>query len=121
MADIANTSNQPFHWGYFAETFRMFPAPSTAGLTVRVGGNFAVSAPTTDGEMGNSWMVEGENLIRCHAKFELYTHVLANAEAAARLHPDNPLSPTAMALSALRRRSTAKALAGGSYVTPWGL
>lgn len=114
---IANRAD-PRNWDFFAETMRFYPIPS-AIWTVRVGGNFETAAPATTAETGNSWMLKGETLIRCHAKYELYTHVLANPQRAAELSPENEASATSIALRALRRRTTAKMASG--IITPWSI
>ena len=116
VASVSAYSGQPYHYGWFAEALKLYPPPSQV-WTVRVAGNFEEAAPATDAETGNTWMTTAEDLIRCQAKYELYTHVLANPQRAAMFDPDNPASPTAKALRALQKRTTAKMATG--YVMPW--
>ncbi|HXF55633.1 MAG TPA: hypothetical protein VNK52_16085 [Hyphomicrobiaceae bacterium] len=81
------STGDPYVWSWYANQIRLYPVPITAGRTVRVAGIYRVAAPATGSETGNPWMIEGERLIRARAKWELYTNLLFDYEAADRLMP----------------------------------
>lgn len=117
--DIASSAGsnggQSYCWGWYANTLRVYPVPSTTGMQVRLAGQFEMPAPASDDEVGNPWMVEAETLIRSRAKYELYQHLLLDMAKAAIFDPDrrNPSpSPTLAALQVLRRKTTAKTSTG---------
>ena len=110
-------TGEPLGYCWFAESMRFYPIPNAA-RTVRVGAVAKVAAPATDGEASNKWMTDAELLIRCRAKFELYTHVLANPEAAAYFDPDRDGSPTNEAFRRLKRKTAQKVQQGGWATTP---
>lgn len=102
------SAGQPFTYSWFAQTIRLYPIPNVADMSMRMSGHFHVAAPTDDNATGNPWMVEGEALIRCHAKYELFTHVLMNMQMSEMFDPEGTGTPTARALAVLKRRSTHK-------------
>lgn len=108
------TSAQPYRYGWYNQRLQLYPAPSSA-WTVRIGGKFKVAAPASDSEASNPWMTHGETLIRCRAKYELYTHVLMDERKSAIFNPDNATSPTAIAFRILKGR-TARKTEGGQIV-----
>lgn len=117
-----NSGGQPYCWGWYASTLRVYPVPSASGMKVRLAGQFETPAPETDSEASNPWMVEAETLIRSRAKYELYQHLLLDLAKAAMFDPDrrNPSpSPTLAALNVLRRKSYAKTATG--RVRAWSL
>ena len=111
-ASVSGTQEgQPTHYCWYEQGLRLYPIPSTTGWTVRVAGNYHIAAPASDSEASNPWMVAAEQLIRCRAKYELYEHVILDADMAQRFHPEPqlaglPPTPTSMALSRLRGRNT---------------
>lgn len=102
------SAGEPFTYSWFAETIRLYPIPNISGMSMRMSGQFHVAAPTDDNATGNAWMVEAEQLIRCHAKYELFTHVLMNPQMSEMFDPEGQGTPTARALAVLKRRSTHK-------------
>jgi hypothetical protein len=109
---------QPLNWAYYGNQFLVYPIPNEA-FPIRIGGMIAKAAPATDAEANNVWMVQAEKLIRCRAKYELYTHVLMDQVMAAQFNPDNDLGPTAKALMELRQRTNWLTNQGGGFcVTP---
>lgn len=117
--DIASppgsSGGQPYCWGWYANTLRVYPVLAASGMTIRLAGQFEMPAPASDSETGNPWMIEAETLIRSRAKFELYQHLLLDLAKAAIFEPDrrNPSpSPTLSALQTLRRKSSAKTSTG---------
>lgn len=76
----------PSNYCWYTEQLRLWPVPY-AVRTVRMGAKIRPAAPAADATTGNAWMTEGERLIRCRAKFELYTHVIRNSEKAADMVP----------------------------------
>lgn len=122
--DIASppgsSGGQPYCWGWYANTLRVYPVPAASGMKIRLAGQFEMDAPASDSETGNPWMIEAETLIRSRAKFELYQHLLLDLAKAAIFDPDRRSpspSPTLSALQTLRRKSSAKASTG--RVTAW--
>lgn len=76
----------PSGYCWYTEQLRFFPIPN-AVRTVRIGAKIRPAVPASDAETGNVWMTEGERLIRCRAKFELFTHVIRNQDRAAAMVP----------------------------------
>lgn len=81
LLGASDSRNQPYMYAYYNKTIRLYPIPSDA-WTVRIGGHIKRSAPATDGEASNVWMVEAERLIRSRVKYELAVHVLKDPEMA---------------------------------------
>ena len=77
-------SSQPRFYGWYADSLLIEPIPDAA-YAVRVGGMFNMTAPASDSEASNPWMVYAERLIRSRAKAELYEHVLRNDRLADRM------------------------------------
>jgi hypothetical protein len=105
---------QPLNWGFYNEQLLIYPIPNGA-FPIRIGGMIAKASPASDAETGNPWMTSAEKLIRCRAKYELYTHVLADQVMAAQFNPDNDLGPTAKALQELRQRTNWLTNQGGGF------
>lgn len=76
------THGRPFAYAWFGQGIRLYPIPD-AVYTIRPVGHIAVAAPATDVETGNPWMLGGYDLIKCRAKWSLYTHVIHQPEKAA--------------------------------------
>lgn len=109
---------QPLNWGFYGGQFLIYPIPNDA-FPIRIGGLIAKASPATDDEANNVWMTSAEKLIRCRAKYELYTHVLMDQVMAAQFNPDNDMGPTAKALQELRQRTNWLTNNGGAFeVTP---
>lgn len=77
------SSGMPSEYVWYGEQLRLWPAPSSAGWTVRVTGHVVVAAPATETDENNPWMVKAEKLIRCRAKRELAIHRLRDPDLAA--------------------------------------
>lgn len=105
---------QPLNWGFYNDQFLIYPIPVDV-YPIRIGGMIAKASPAADDEAGNPWMTSAEKLIRCRAKFELYTHVLMDAVQAAYFSPENDTSPTATALKELRTRTNWLTNNGGGF------
>lgn len=109
---------QPLNWSWYNNQFLIYPIPNDV-FPIRIGGMIAYAAPASDAEANNPWMTSAEKLIRCRAKYELYTHVLMDQVMAAQFNPDNDTGPTAKALAELRHRTNWLTNKGGAYeVTP---
>ena len=52
-----------------------------------MGAKIRPAVPASDSEADNAWMTEGERLIRCRAKFEVFKHVIRNSAKADELVP----------------------------------
>lgn len=72
---------QPQFYSWYAESIRLEGIPNDA-FPVRFGCIMQLAAPATDNETGNRWMTDGERLIRCRAKAELYAHVIKEKDKA---------------------------------------
>lgn len=75
------TDGQPYCYGYYNQTFRLYPIPGDI-YTVRVAGHYKLTALSADGDT-NAWTVEGYELIRARAKSRLYVNVIRNQQEAA--------------------------------------
>jgi hypothetical protein len=89
----------PQFYSYYGESIVLEAVPSTV-LPVRFGCILKTVAPASDVEASNRWMLDGELLIRCRAKAELYIHVIKNNEAAATM-----MGAAQSALDTLRERT----------------
>lgn len=122
LANVDGQSNgQPYRYLWFGEGIRVYPIPNIADMALRIAGSFNTDAPASDDEANNPWMTKAEALIRCHAKFELFTHVINDQARAAIFDPEavGPMAPTARALARLRRRSGGKMATG--FMEAWNL
>lgn len=77
------SSGMPSEYVWYGEQLRLWPAPASAGWTVRVTGHVVVAAPANETDENNPWMVKAEKLIRCRAKRELAIHRLRDPDLAA--------------------------------------
>ena len=77
----ATVTGQPYSYSYYNKQIRLGPVPDSV-YTIRIAGRITYTAPASDSEASNPWMQDGEKLIRSRAKWELFTHVLRNAEQA---------------------------------------
>lgn len=84
-------SGQPTDWAYIGNKIILYPIPSQA-WQIFIGGHVQIAAPTADAaglaDSTNVWMNWAEQLIRCHAKYEIATHVTRNPDEAMRMSPD---------------------------------
>lgn len=111
-------TGQPLTWAWYNSQFLIYPVPNDA-FPIRIGGLIAKPAPASDAETGNPWMTHAEKLIRCRAKYELYSQVLMDPVQAAMFSPDNDTGPTAKALQELRTRTAWLTNQGGAFtITP---
>lgn len=116
-AEITPATDEPKKYTWFSRALRLYPAPNSV-YPAKIVAHAHPSAPASDTEANNPWMVEAESLIRCRAKYELYEHVLMDDRMAERFSPDNPASPTARALNDLRRKTASLHKLGGWAVQP---
>lgn len=111
------SNGQPLGWAWYNQQLWIHPVPADV-YPIRVGALVTIAAPASDDEAGNPWMTTAERLIRCRAKFELYTHVLLDFDKAALFSPDNDEGPTGEAMRQLRRRTNNQTQIGGWDVVP---
>ncbi len=90
-------------------SLRLYPIPA-AVRTVRIFAKVRPAAPATDGEANNYGMTEGERLIRCRAKFEVFKHVIRNAAKA-----DEMIPLVQEAFDQLKNRFMRRTRTGDSY------
>lgn len=76
-------SGYPRLWAWYAGQLRLYPTPNAA-YTLTISGQTKLPELSADGD-SNFWTNEGELLIRCRAKRELYAHVLMDDENALRM------------------------------------
>lgn len=88
-------SGQPTDYAYQGNKILIYPVPS-AVWTIYIGGHVQIPAPTADDEEGNPWMNWAEQLIRCHAKYEIATHITRNPTMAKAMSPDANGGPDGM-------------------------
>jgi hypothetical protein len=109
-------TGMPSEFSYFNEKFRLYPVPDQV-YTVRMAGHFMLAAPAGDSTENNKWMTDGENLIRQHAKYELFLNVLQRPDMVALYTPENENGPVYRARSALRGLRASR---GTGRVQAWG-
>lgn len=81
-------SGQPTDWAYQGNKIILYPIPS-AVWQVFIVGHVQIAPPANlNAEITNPWMNWAEQLIRCHAKYEIATHITRNAEMATAMSPD---------------------------------
>lgn len=106
---------QPSEYAFYDEQLWLYPTPVDA-WTVRVGAVYNTSAPLTDDEVGNYWMIKAERLIRSRAKNEIFLHVLRDFEMAQAM-----ASAVAEAETQLHIRTTRLTKTGGGRVRAMNL
>jgi len=97
----AGYTGDPTDFVYWNNQIRLYPIPYTA-RTVNVSGVYKLSTLTATAST-NAWFTEGEALIRCRAKYELYHHRVQKPEKAVEMR-----KAELDALSSLRGETTAK-------------
>lgn len=80
-------SGQPTDYAYEGNQIVIYPIPSEV-WQIFIGGHILVPAPASLDENTNPWMNWGEQLIRCHAKYEIATHITRNPTMAQAMSPD---------------------------------
>lgn len=80
-------SGQPTDYAYEGNKIILYPIPSMA-WQIFIGGHVQIAAPASLAEDNNPWMNWAEQLIRCHAKYEIAVHITRNAEMAQAMSPD---------------------------------
>lgn len=80
-------SGQPTDYAYEGNKIIIYPIPSGV-WEIFIGGHILVPAPTSATDPDNPWMNWGEQLIRCHAKYEIATHITRNPTMAQAMSPD---------------------------------
>jgi len=90
---LFNQNGFPTSYAYEGNALIFYPVPDATIYTVYIGAHRNIAAPATDNEADNPWMTDAELLIRCRAKYELYTHVLRNDKMAAVMSPLEDGSP----------------------------
>lgn len=105
-------TGQPWKYAIYRQMLRLYPIPDGT-YTLRINYVKSLTALSADADT-NAWMTDGEELIRCRAKRDVYIHVLEDqrmAEAMSKLESD--------ALAQLRgrtaQRSTPTRIAATSF------
>lgn len=75
---------EPLGYAFYAGAILIYPVPNEA-VSLRVGGRFAVAAPTDDNAAGNAWMTTGEQVVRQKAKWLLAKNVIHDDALAQRI------------------------------------
>lgn len=113
----STSRGMPLSYCYYGEQIRLSYVPDTA-YEIRVAALVKMPAPADDTEANNPWMVKAEKLVRSYAKWELYSNVLMDPDKALMFSPENPTSPTAIAMRNLKNRTNDLTQQGGYLVTP---
>lgn len=81
MTTMTTLIGQPTKYGIFGQQFYVYPIPdlSTYTFTEYYWQKFPALSASGD---TNAWMVDGEELIRCRAKWDLLTNVIRDPEEA---------------------------------------
>jgi hypothetical protein len=80
-------SGQPTDYAYIGNKIILYPIPSQAWQIFMLG-HVQIAAPATLAEATNPWMNWAEQLIRCHAKYEIAVHITRNPTMAQSMSPD---------------------------------
>jgi hypothetical protein len=80
-------SGQPTDYAYVGNKIILYPIPSGVWPIFLIG-HVQIAAPASLTEANNPWMNWAEQLIRCHAKYEIATHVTRNPTMASAMSPD---------------------------------
>jgi hypothetical protein len=99
-------TGMPTDWCFVNEQIRMYPIPNLV-YPVYLTGTQRLTALINPSDT-NAWMVDAETLIRCRAKFELFTHVLRDPQNAALMSQAEQI-----ALSNLKAETASRVASGG--------
>jgi hypothetical protein len=102
---------RPYCYAYYESSFRFYPVPD-AVYTMRPLGVIEKAAPAADDTAGNVWMVHGYELIRCHAKADLYTNVVRERDKVQDMQERE-----VMELNRLRNKTTRQVATGRIMAT----
>lgn len=80
-------SGQPTDYAYQGNKILIYPIPSAVWMLF-IGGHVQIAAPASLNEANNPWMNWAEQMIRCHAKYEIATHITRNPTMAQAMSPD---------------------------------
>lgn len=105
-----NFIGQPAYYAFFNNTIRLSPIPNGA-YSLKMTGLARLTTLSGDTDT-NGWMVDGEKLIREHAKLLLYRDILRNQEMAQAAG-----TAEAEAFAALKRKYDARQ---SNRLTAWG-
>lgn len=86
---LGTMHGQPMWWSYEGNQILLGPTPD-AVYTITMGLFRSVPAPALDSEPDNPWMLDGEELIRSRAKYEIALHVTRNKDMQAAMSPFAP-------------------------------
>jgi hypothetical protein len=106
----AHTS-RPYSYAYYEQAFRFYPTPDGI-YTIRPLGVIEKAAPAADDTAGNVWMVHAFELIRCHAKADLYTNVIREMDKVQGMQERE-----VMELNRLRNKTTRQVASGRIMAT----
>lgn len=113
LGGVSPLSNPPTYYSYYGQLLNLYPVPDGA-YPIVIAGVVHVAAPATDGETGNPWMNEAEELIRCRAKRNLYLHWMSDRDEAG-----NMATAESEALSELQKETSSRSQV--SRLTPCDL
>jgi hypothetical protein len=83
LTTSATRTGVPDYWSYYQDSIWLYPIPNGIyTLTLWYVGQLAALSADAD---TNAWTVEAEALIRCRAKWDLYTHVIRDFPMADRM------------------------------------
>ena len=78
--DWANYKSRPYVFAIQADEMRFYPTPDKDTYTVTMTYKYELDEPTADTDT-SAWFVDGEELIRTHAKVDLLENVIRGQES----------------------------------------
>ncbi len=106
------STSQPFLYAIWEEQFRLYPTPDDA-YEIHVSYYKSLSGLDKPDDK-NDWLSKAEALIRSRAKWELFTHVLYDAQRAASM-----AQAESRGFSALKQKDVARTTLGFVRKTEW--
>jgi hypothetical protein len=103
LLDSNASSARPWSYAFYEQSYRFYPVPDAA-YTIRPVGVIEKAAPASDSETGNVWMTEAMELLRCHAKADIYTNIVRETDKAQSM-----MEREVMELNRLRNKTTRQA------------
>ena len=102
MQDGLITSSPPTNWAYYGQELWLYPIPN-AVETVTVSAILRLAALSADADT-NAWMVDGEELIRQHAKWIIASDITHEPEEAATAQAREAIALKAIERDTAQRR-----------------
>lgn len=111
VSTTTTSISAPTDYCYYAQQIRLYPIPD-AVYPIRISGLIRLAALSADSD-SNAWMIDGEEMIRGRAKWDLAVNVFYGSEQA-----DAALALEQRAYSVLRRDTDRRS---STKIKPWGM